>query len=53
MGLGAYEISEAVGNLSEPVWPELSLPEILRIAFRDRMVTTLDHPLVKRLLGAI
>jgi hypothetical protein len=53
MALGAYEISEAIGNLSEPVWPEMSFQEILRIAFRDRIVQSLDHPLVQRLRGAV
>lgn len=53
MALGAYEISEAIGKLSEPLWPELPFSEILRIAFRDRMVQSLDHPLVQRLRGAV
>jgi hypothetical protein len=53
MNLGAYEIAEAIGNLSEPAWPELPFSEILRIAFRDRIVQSLDHPLVQRLRGAV
>ncbi len=51
MSLGAYEISEAIGDLPEPAWPELSFTEILRIGFRDRCVDTPDHPLIQRLLG--
>lgn len=35
----------------EPAWPELPLPELLRLAFRDRVVTTLDHPVLQRLRG--
>jgi len=53
MALGAYEISLAIGRLSEPNWPDLTLPEILKIAFRDRMVDRDDHIVVKRLRGEI
>jgi len=51
MHLGAYEIFEAQNTLTEPVWPEISFQEILRIAFRGRIVDTPDHPLVRRLKG--
>ena len=51
MGLGAYEIFEAEGSIPDPIWPELSFDAILRIAFKDRMIRSLDHPVVKRLRG--
>jgi hypothetical protein len=51
MSLGAYEVFEASGDLPEPVWPECSFQEILKIAFRDRIVDRVDHPLVQRLRG--
>jgi hypothetical protein len=53
MSLGAYEIFEASGDLPEPVWPDYSLGEILKIAFRDRIVDRVDHPLVQRLQGVL
>ena len=53
MSLGAYEIFEATGDLPEPTWPELSVAEILKIAFRDRIVDNGDHPVVQRLRGAV
>jgi hypothetical protein len=49
--LGAYEITVAESVMAEPVWPELSFNELLRIAYRDRMIATLDHAVVKRLRG--
>jgi hypothetical protein len=52
MSLGAYEIFEAIGELPEPEWPEISFQEILQVAFRDRIVDRLDHPLIHRLRGA-
>jgi hypothetical protein len=51
MSLGAFEIFEASGDLPEPVWPDYSFEEILKIAFRDRIVDRPDHPLVQRLQG--
>jgi hypothetical protein len=53
MSLGAYEIFEASGDLPEPVWPDISFQEILKTAFRDRIVDRADHPLVQRLLGVV
>jgi hypothetical protein len=51
MSLGAYEITVAEAVMADPIWPELSFQELVRIAYRDRMVTTTDHPVVKRLRG--
>ena len=53
MSLGAYEIFEASGDLPEPVWPDYSFEEILKIAFRERIVDRPDHPLVQRLRGVV
>jgi hypothetical protein len=53
MSLGAYDIYEATGNLPDPVWPDLPFPDLLRIAFRDRIVDRVDHPLIQRLRGAV
>ena len=47
----AYDVMEALENLSEPEFPELSLNELLRIAFKDRIVDKLDHPVIKKLRG--
>ena len=51
MNLGAYEIFQAESAIPDPVWPELSFPEIVRVAFRDRLINTPDHPVIKRLRG--
>jgi hypothetical protein len=53
LSLGAYEMFEATGDLSEPEWPDLPFADILKIAFRDRIVDTVDHPVVARLRGAV
>jgi len=49
--LGAYEIFTPTGELPEPEWPEISFQEILRIAFGDYQINSLDHPVLKRLRG--
>jgi hypothetical protein len=53
MSLGAYELFTAEKTIAEPAWPDPMPPfnELLRTAFRDRYVDSVDHPLVKRLRG--
>jgi hypothetical protein len=51
MSLGAYEMFVAESTMSEPVWPEATYQELIRLAFRDRLISTLDHPVIKRLRG--
>jgi hypothetical protein len=51
MSLGAYEIFSAESVMQDPAWPELAFNELLRIAFRDRIISSPDHPVVKRLRG--
>ena len=51
MALGAYDIYEAVSQFPDPVWPDLSFERLLEIAFRDRFIDSLDHPVVRRLRG--
>jgi hypothetical protein len=53
MSLGAYRIWEAIGNLSDPTWPDMSLNEMLALAFKDRVIDSEDHPVFNRLLGRI
>jgi hypothetical protein len=52
--VGAYDVMEATGLASETAsWPELTFPEMVNLAFRDRLIDSLDHPLVKRLRGEL
>jgi hypothetical protein len=53
MDAGAYDVLLATGNFTDPKWPELSLKEILKIAFKDKVVDSLDHPVIKKLRGEI
>jgi hypothetical protein len=51
MSLGAYEIIVAEKIITQPQWPNLTFQELIRIAFRERLITSLDHPVIKRLRG--
>jgi hypothetical protein len=51
VSLGAYDVYRASAQLSEPEWPDTPFKEILRIAFRDRLIASLDHPVLRRLRG--
>ena len=51
ISLGAYEVYEATGEIPEPEWPEHPLDKLLEIAFKERYITTVDHPVIRRLRG--
>jgi hypothetical protein len=53
MSLGAYRVYQAQGQLPEPQWPVETLRDLLAIAFKDRRIDSLDHPVLKRLRGEI
>lgn len=53
MGLGSYEVFQASSDLGEPEWPQLSFQEILGIAFKNNFITSADHIVIRKLLGAI
>ena len=51
--LDAYEaaIAPASAAWGDPTWPGISFQEILRIAFKERVIDHLDHPVLRRLRG--
>ena len=51
MSLGAYEFFEALGDLPEPEWPDVSFEEIINVAFRGNYIDSLDHPAIQKLRG--
>jgi hypothetical protein len=53
MHLGAYDVLEATAELPPPAWPEISFRDILSIAFKDKRIDSLDHPVLKRLRGEL
>src|SRR5262249_40837725 len=51
MSLGAYDVTVASASLGEPTWPQESFKELLEIAFKDKYIDTLDHPVLRKLRG--
>ncbi len=37
----------------EPAWPAQTFPELLKLAFKDQVISSLDHPVLKRLRGEV
>ena len=50
---GRYDVHTAAADLLDPRWPEMLFNEILNIAFKDKIIDTLEHPVIKKLKGAI
>ena len=48
---GIYTHFESNVKLPDPKWPALSFHEIIKLAFRGRMIDSLNHPVVQSLLG--
>lgn len=53
MSLRAYQVFTTTAPLPDPVWPELSRQQIYERAFRDRIIRSVDHPVLKRLRGEL
>jgi len=53
MSLGTYKTWETERNFSDPVWPEQSFHELLKIAFKNNYINDANHPVLKRLRGEI
>lgn len=49
--LKGYEIFEAEKPLPEPEWPTHGIDALVEIAFRGKIIDSLDHPVVQSLLG--
>ena len=53
MDLNAYRIWPASAQLPDPAWPDITFQEIIKIAFRDKMISDSDHPVLRRLRGEV
>ena len=53
MSLGAYVIDVAMGSFADPTWPDVSFSDLLKVAFKGRMIVDLDHSVLRRLRGEI
>jgi hypothetical protein len=51
--LGAYEMHRALGDLGEPAWRDKTFKELLKIAFKDRLIDTPHHDAIRELRGEL
>jgi hypothetical protein len=50
--IGQYRAKPAQGNHAEPVWPEMTLEQILALAFPpEKQILERDHPVLAKLRG--
>lgn len=53
MADGKYDVFEATGTIPDPDWPEMTFRDILKTAFEDRFIDSIDHPILKQLRGEV
>ena len=49
--VGAYECRITDTLLPEPVWPDVTLLHLIRLAFRERVIASMDHIVLQQLRG--
>lgn len=49
--LGAYDVMEATGLVDEPKWPDFDFKKLLSLGFKDRIISDLSHPIIRKLRG--
>ncbi|WP_430451942.1 hypothetical protein [Rhodopirellula europaea] len=52
MAAGSYAVFEATGNLPDPEWSDLTMAEMLKLAFKTRFIDSMNHPFLQELFGA-
>lgn len=51
---GAYDVHRALADLGEPAWPaDITLGKAVELAFRGRVIDTLEHPVLRQLRGEV
>jgi hypothetical protein len=48
---GSYQCYFPNGRIPEPTWTNTPFSEILRLAFKNRVIRGVDHPIIKDLCG--
>jgi hypothetical protein len=51
MDLGAYDVFEAIADYGEPNWPAQSYWDLIKIAFKNRLIQSVDHQIIQKLRG--
>jgi hypothetical protein len=46
-----YDVFVAEGRIPDPVWPDMRFKDILKVAFGNRVISSIDHPVIQHLHG--
>lgn len=49
MRAGSYDVWTAAAEIPAPIWPEQTFSQLLKLAFKDNFINTLDHPVLRQL----
>jgi hypothetical protein len=51
MALRGYDVFKSRAPVDEPDWSTMTFQELLEVAFRNRIISSFDHPVLKHWLG--
>jgi hypothetical protein len=51
LSAGVYDVRVAAETLAQPDWPEQSMEQLVAIAFRGKVINSVDHPVIQGLDG--
>jgi len=50
---GTYEVFEALGELPDAAWPDITIDALVEKAFSGRVINDVHHPVVQEILGRV
>jgi hypothetical protein len=50
---GAYDMHKAQADLGEPAWPDKSFRDLLKLAFKDHLIDSPHHEVLRELRGEL
>jgi hypothetical protein len=53
MAHGMYDVAQAMGDLAEPEWPDVTFKKILKLCFQGRLIDSQSHPILQQLRGEV
>jgi hypothetical protein len=48
-----YDVYAAGGDYGEPEWPDLTYRQLIELGFKDRLIDSIDHSVLRELRGEI
>lgn len=48
-----YDVAKSKAKLDDPKWPDVTFEEMFKIAFKERYIDSMEHPVLKELRGEV